>query len=84
MADHWFTPKPRGYGARPANWKGWAAVAGFIGALLVLSVAVFTGLGVVGVSVAAQNMVYLLSAIVLTLGFFALAKRKTNGDWKWR
>lgn len=29
MTDHWFKPKSRGYGATPADWKGWAATAVF-------------------------------------------------------
>jgi hypothetical protein len=28
MSDYWFKPKTRGYGATPANWKGWAATIG--------------------------------------------------------
>ncbi|HEU4381635.1 MAG TPA: hypothetical protein VFR73_23945, partial [Hyphomicrobiaceae bacterium] len=30
MSDYWFKPKSHGYGATPANWKGWAATIGTI------------------------------------------------------
>ena len=30
MPDPWFVPKSHGYGAQPANWKGWAAVGLFV------------------------------------------------------
>ncbi len=29
MTDPWFRPKSYGYGATPANWRGWAATAAF-------------------------------------------------------
>jgi len=28
MSEYWFKPKSHGYGASPANWKGWAATVG--------------------------------------------------------
>ena len=36
MTDYWFTPKRYGYGATPANWKGWVATLAFIGLVFVL------------------------------------------------
>ena len=30
MSDYWFRPKRYGHGASPANWKGWAAIAGYM------------------------------------------------------
>ena len=29
MTDPWFRPKSHGYGATPADWRGWAATAVF-------------------------------------------------------
>ena len=37
MADYWFKPHAYGFGATPANWKGWAAVGGYLMALLALA-----------------------------------------------
>ncbi len=43
MAGPWFKPIAHGSGARPANWRGWAALAAYLGALAVLAGHVFDG-----------------------------------------
>ena len=37
MSQYWFKPKTYGYGATPANWKGWAAVAGYVAVVTALT-----------------------------------------------
>ena len=37
MSQYWFKPKTYGYGATPANWKGWAAVAVYVAVILALT-----------------------------------------------
>jgi hypothetical protein len=85
MSDHWFKPKAHGYGATPANWKGWAAVAGYIAVVvaLVLSVVALPadlpeGLG------AWQVATLIVMIAALTLGFIRLCRMKTDGQWVWR
>ena len=85
MSDIWFKPKTYGYGATPANWKGWVATFVFIAATLVLSMAllasVATPKGDTPVAVVA-----LLGALQLALvfGFIILSRIKTDGAWRWR
>jgi hypothetical protein len=83
MTDTWFSPKSFGYGATPSNWKGWVATLGFVALMLGWS------LGVLGT--ARQSPVpwtdwvlWFAGASVFTAAFIALAKRKTDGEWKWR
>jgi hypothetical protein len=45
MADHWFVATKRGFGATPANWKGWAAVAVFIAANVAVAQLVVASFG---------------------------------------
>ena len=85
MADYWFKPHAYGYGATPINWKGGAAVAGYIAVVfaLVLSVAALPvdlppGPGAWQVA----TLVMMIAA--LTLGFIRLCQMKTDGEWAWR
>ena len=85
MTDHWFTPKSHGYGASPANWKGWLATGIF-------------GVLTIGLAVAPSLMPDVLAApdwpwrialwltveVCLVIGFVALARAKTDGEWRWR
>jgi hypothetical protein len=43
MTGPWFKPIANGAGARPANWRGWAAIVVYIGALVLLATHVFSG-----------------------------------------
>jgi uncharacterized membrane protein len=85
MADYWFKPHAYGYGATPANWKGWAAVAVYVATVssLVLSVATLPadlpeGPGTWQVVTAA------LMIAALTWVFLRLCRLKTDGEWAWR
>jgi hypothetical protein len=81
--EPWFRPKRFGYGAEPAGWKGWAATAGFI---LLLAGWSFGLLGVArhGAIEPAAWIAWLVGVVALTAAFIALARAKTDGEWRWR
>ena len=71
--DHWFIPKSHGYGATPANWKGWAALGVFALVLFALSFAV---LHLSGAPPGAERIgIWLAAVCVLTGGFVWRARR---------
>ena len=85
MTHYWFKPKHHGYGATPANWKGWVATLAFL-AIMVASTYVL---------VASQQSpgtpprdwviaVWVLGICAMTGGFVWLARAKTDGQWGWR
>ncbi len=85
MSNYWFSPKRYGYGATPINWKGWVATAAFAVANVGASVILLkwqpnggTGPG------ALQIAVWGAVVLMLTAGFVALARAKTDGQWGWR
>jgi hypothetical protein len=85
MADYWFRPHTYGYGATPANGKGWAAVAGFIavsaaltGSVLALPADLPGGPG------AWQIVTLIVMQAALAAWFIRLGRRRTDGQWAWR
>jgi hypothetical protein len=83
--DFWFRPKTQGYGAYPANWKGWAAVIVFALVQLALVVGLLApgtewgqapGLTAVGA--------FMLGTACITAVFISLTRAKTDGEWRWR
>ncbi|HYD15225.1 MAG TPA: hypothetical protein VEA77_02385 [Hyphomicrobium sp.] len=85
MGDYWFKPKTYGYGAAPANWKGWAAGAGFIVATWVILWPWILSPALAGKEPSPAGIVATLALIaVVTLGFIWLCKVKTDGAWHWR
>jgi hypothetical protein len=85
MSDYWFKPKSRGYGAAPANWKGWAAMAVALGMILVSGLLVF-GVEPDAASRASgwQIGAWLLFDTVVMVAFLQLCRAKTDGQWGWR
>lgn len=85
MRDYWFKPKSHGYGAAPANWKGWVATAAFVAAVYailwpwVLAPTFSDELPTTGGIVGSIALV-----VIATAGFIWLTKIKTDGEWKWR
>jgi hypothetical protein len=85
MTGHWFTPKTYGYGATPANWKGWAATAAFVVAMAAASLVLLAWQSNAGSGPGALRIaVWALAFSMLTLGFIGLARAKTDGQWGWR
>jgi uncharacterized membrane protein len=85
MSDYWFKPHAYGYGATPANWKGWAAVAGYIAVVLALILPLTAQPADLPAGPEAWQIVTAVAMIVaLTLGFVRLCRMKTDGQWAWR
>jgi hypothetical protein len=85
MSQSWFKPYAYGFGATPANWKGWAAVAAYLAAVLALTVPLAAWPADLPAGPAAWQVVtwFILTAL-LTLAFIRLARAKTDGQWQWR
>ena len=79
---YWFVPKPHGYGASPKNWKGWTALAMFAAAVFGLSVVLMPATGTAPNPV--QFARWLAVMFAVSAAFVWLARRKTDGDWRWR
>jgi hypothetical protein len=85
MSDYWFKPKSHGYGASPANWKGWAATVGTLAIILGSGLLVFgfepdpasrpSGWQIGG---------WLLFNVIVMAAFLQLCRAKTDGQWGWR
>ena len=85
MTTYWFKPKRYGYGATPANWKGWVATAAFVAVLAVGSLLGFGWQPNGGTPPSTwQIAAWLLAVAILTGGFVRLARAKTDGQWGWR
>lgn len=84
MATHWFIPKSHGYGAAPANWKGWLAVATFVALQAVLAFSMVVWPAERGVLSEAGIAAWLLLMAGITVAFIWLCRRKTDGTWRWR
>jgi hypothetical protein len=76
MSEPWFKPKSFGYGASPANGKGWALTIGFVLFVLVLAHAVQAEW--------LSAAIGLPIGLAVTAGFIVLVKAKTDGRWRWR
>jgi hypothetical protein len=85
MSSYWFKPHTHGYGATPASWKGWAAVAGFVAVILALSLSLIAFPAETSVGVKAwQFATWAILVGVLTLAFIRLCRNRTDGEWAWR
>ncbi|KAB2919756.1 MAG: hypothetical protein F9K29_03970 [Hyphomicrobiaceae bacterium] len=85
MTDTWFRPRRYGYGAAPANWKGWAAMVAFLISVLAVSLPLVIGPSQTGAGPAFwQVTVWALALAAQISGFVRLARAKTAGAWSWR
>ena len=79
MTEYWFKPKRYGYGATPTTWQGWAVTLGTVAVMVAVSLFV---------RLTERNY----PALAVLLGFdgfalvvlFIVAKRRTDGEWRWR
>lgn len=83
MSRYWFKARSHGYGAVPVTWQGWLTVAVFV--------IVMTGLWFVIVPSGASSDVpwtalalWLTAVAILTTGFLAFCRSRTEGEWRWR
>ena len=73
----WFAAKRYGYGAGlPIAWQGWALLAAYMGAVLVLCLLAERGWP--------QNVGAFAGIAVLTVAFVVIVHRHTRGGWRWR
>lgn len=80
MTEYWFKPKQRGIGAGvPLNWKGWALLVAFVGAIIGVPSGVSLVIGYEGSVVLRAFIVALIS-----IPFLFIAWKKTEGGWRWR
>jgi hypothetical protein len=85
VSNFWFKPKTHGYGATPANWKGWAATLAFVAVLLALSLLCFAWQpGSLSRPAAWHISIWAGLTAVLTIGFVWLCRAKSDGQWGWR
>jgi hypothetical protein len=85
MSDYWFKPHAYDYGATPANWKGWAAVGGYLAVALALVVSVLALPADLPEGPWAWQIVTLVAMeAALTVGFVWLCRKRTDGQWAWR
>jgi len=84
MARYWFKPKSFGYGATPVTWEAWAltivggsmAALGFIG---------FNAPGQLSLpDDMAARLACLLVATVALVALIVIARKTTDGEWRWR
>lgn len=86
-AYHWFKPKTYGYGAYPVTWKGWALIAGFVAAEVLLGLALvylILPLRADGLTITLLTALVAVAMIVLAWSFIRLSQAKTEGGWRWR
>lgn len=80
MAEYWFRPKTRGYGAGlPIHWKGWITVLLYMGAIVAMPWVYVTYLGIPD-----EFLYRLIGVIVLSVPFVYVVWKKTEGGWRWR
>jgi hypothetical protein len=74
----WFGPKRFGYGASwPIAWQGWALLGGYIVAALAFG-------PLMKLPGHSAKFMTVAGFVLLTIAFVAIARRKTQGGWKWR
>ena len=74
MGDAWFVPKRYGYGASPANWKGWVFLAVMVAILIAARIPLVDAL-------------HAWFGLVVAIWFAAVVvvvRAKGAGAWRWR
>lgn len=84
MTDPWFKPKTYGYGASPANWKGWAAVLGFCVMVYGIAHVLIVAPSAHGEPSALQTGLFIALLILAVAVFIRVCRARTDGEWRWR
>jgi hypothetical protein len=85
MSQYWFRPHTYGYGATPSNWRGWAAVGGFIAASLALTLPLTAWPAEMPIGPRMWQLgTWAVFEAALAIWFIRFARAKTDGQWKWR
>jgi hypothetical protein len=80
MSRSWFKPHDYGYGATPVTWEGWALTFGTVAIICAITVALASS----GRNDAAVVVPYLVVVVGLIGALLFVARRKTDGVWRWR
>jgi len=80
MARYWFKPHEYGYGATPVSWEGWALTAATVVIVGIMTVALVSS----GRNDVAAVVPYLVVVFGLIAALAFVARRKTDGTWRWR
>jgi hypothetical protein len=85
MSDNWFKPRSHGYGAAPANWKGWAAMLGLVVIEMAIIFALLVGPLLSGTQPGIGRIAPLVILTIATTAVFVwICKVKTDDEWRWR
>jgi hypothetical protein len=75
---YWFAPKKLGYGAGlPIAWQGWALLISYMAVLLGAGLLLESG-GQIGLAA------FIAITVIVTILLLLIARRRTEGGWKWR
>jgi hypothetical protein len=78
MTQYWFKPHLYGYGASPTGWKGWAAIAAYVAAILALTLPLFAWPADLPDGPRAWQVATALGmAVLATFAFFHTARART-------
>lgn len=80
MTEYWFRPKRQGIGIGiPLSWKGWALYIAYLGVIIAIPSVFQYGLGNRG-----TVLLRTLAIVLVSIPFFWVAWKKTEGGWHWR
>jgi len=72
-SKYWFKPKRYGYGAIPSSREGWIVTLIFI--IITMYVAI---------RFEDDTLPFIIYLIIGIIIFITIAKKKTDGEWRWR
>ncbi len=78
---YWFKPKRYGYGASPANRKGWLVTFGFVAILYAFLAVIVAHRDELSVG---AFFAWAVGFVVAEVIFIWIAWKKTDRDWRWR
>ena len=77
--EYWFGSRRYGHGASPSTWQGWATIFAF---------AIIFPLVALALIWAMPNVLGIIAVVIFipaaVLGFIAVVRQKTDGEWRWR
>jgi hypothetical protein len=76
----WFRAKRYGYGSgMPITWQGWLLLAGYIGAIFIVS-----DLAAVYLPQIPRTLGVLAALVIPSAVALPIMRKKTEGGWRWR
>jgi hypothetical protein len=80
MNPYWFRPNRNGDGLTPMTWQGWTITVGIPLAMVAANILLAVVAGSEWVAMAIALPIDALGVVALVI----VARRKTEGDWRWR